>query len=1060
MILSRLLRAGEGKIVRRLKGIADAVNAVEEDFLGMTDAELRGETDVFRKRLADGESLDDLLVEAFAVAREGARRTLGQRHFDVQVMGGAALHLGNIAEMRTGEGKTLTSTLPAYLNALDGRGVHVVTVNDYLARRDAEWMGRVHHFLGLTVGVILANERPDQRRPAYACDITYGTNNEFGFDYLRDNMAWSNAELVQRGHHYAIVDEVDSILIDEARTPLIISGPADQATKWYREFARIAPRLIREVDYEVDEKKRTIGILETGVTKVEDQLGIDNLYEAVNTPLVGYLNNSLKAKELYRRDKEYVVQDGEVLIVDEFTGRILAGRRYNEGMHQAIEAKERVEIKDENQTLATITLQNYFRLYDKLGGMTGTASTEAAEFSQTYKLGVVEIPTNKDPRRIDEADQVYKSEQAKFDAVVEDIAEKNEAGQPVLVGTVSVEKSEYLSTLLRKRGITHEVLNAKQHDREAHIVAQAGRRGAVTVATNMAGRGTDIMLGGNPEFLAELELRGRGLSPVDTPEDYEAAWPQALERSAQAVKDEHEQVVESGGLYVLGTERHESRRIDNQLRGRSARQGDPGLSRFYLSLGDDLMRLFNASAVESIMERLNIPDDVPIESKIVSRAIRSAQTQVEQQNFEIRKNVLKYDEVLNRQRTVIYQERRDVLGGADLHEQIRNMTDDVVADYVASATAEGYPDDWDLDQLWSALGTLYPVGWPLAEVEEDRSALSADYLTEELQADAQSAYDRREASLGIAPDGEPVMRELERRVLLSVMDRKWREHLYEMDYLQEGIGLRAMGQRDPLVEYQREGFDMFNAMMEAIKEEAVGFLFNVDVQVEQATAPPVLDMDAVIATGPGQTPGEVVREHLLTDDSPEDVPPPVSVGDPDAPVPERGLGQAPAVAVAAAAVATAPATSAGPAADPETADPRADRQAADPRADLPPADAAADPETADARDDRGSAPPTVAARPEGASTAEAPDEVASTGSVRVGSALPADFARPERPAHLQYTAPNAEGGVSQSTRSSLGAPVAGVDGVLRTGEAVGRNDACPCGSGKKYKRCHGEGGAS
>jgi preprotein translocase subunit SecA len=865
VVLSKLLRAGEGKILRRLSSIANAVNGLEDEIVKLTDAELRAETDQFRARLADGETLDDLLVEAFAVNREAARRTLGQRHFDVQVMGGAALHLGNIAEMRTGEGKTLTSTLPAYLNALDGKGVHIVTVNDYLARRDAEWMGRVHRFLGLEVGVILANERPEQRRPMYACDITYGTNNEFGFDYLRDNMAWSAQEFVQRGHHFAIVDEVDSILIDEARTPLIISGPSDQATKWYQEFARIVPRLARDVDYEVDEKKRTVGVLEPGVEKVEDQLGIENLYESVNTPLVGYLQNALKAKELYKKDKEYVVTGGEVLIVDEFTGRILAGRRYNEGMHQAIEAKEHVEIKDENQTLATITLQNYFRLYAKLGGMTGTASTEAAEFSQTYKLGVVPIPTNKDPRRVDEADLVYKTEPAKYDAVVEDIADKHEAGQPVLVGTVSVEKSEYLSQLLHKRGIPHEVLNAKQHDREATIIAQAGRKGSVTVATNMAGRGTDIMLGGNPEFIAAAELSNKGLSPVDTPDEYEAAWPDALHRAAESVQAEHLEVVEAGGLYVLGTERHESRRIDNQLRGRSGRQGDPGLSKFYLSLGDDLMRLFNSTAVESIMDRLNIPEDVPIESKMVSRAIRSAQTQVEQQNFEIRKNVLKYDEVLNRQRTVIYDERRKVLQGADLHEQVRNMVDDAVEGYVVAATAEGYPEEWDLDQLWSALRTLYPVGIPLEEVDAERGILSTEYLVTELQTDAQDAYDRREAGLGVSADEEPLMRELERRVLLSVMDRKWREHLYEMDYLQEGIGLRAMGQRDPLVEYQREGFDMFNQMMDAIKEESVGFLFNVEVQPEQAAPPPVLDMDALIATGPGEGPGEVVAEPVLSD---------------------------------------------------------------------------------------------------------------------------------------------------------------------------------------------------
>ena len=955
MVLSKLLRAGEGKILRRLSSIANAVNGLEDEIVKLTDAELRAETDQFRARLADGETLDDLLVEAFAVNREAARRTLGQRHFDVQVMGGAALHLGNIAEMRTGEGKTLTSTLPAYLNALGGKGVHIVTVNDYLARRDAEWMGRVHRFLGLEVGVILANERPEQRRPMYACDITYGTNNEFGFDYLRDNMAWSAQEFVQRGHHFAIVDEVDSILIDEARTPLIISGPSDHATKWYQEFARIVPRLARDVDYEVDEKKRTVGVLEPGVEKVEDQLGIENLYESVNTPLVGYLQNALKAKELYKKDKEYVVTGGEVLIVDEHTGRMLAGRRYNEGMHQAIEAKEHVDIKDENQTLATITLQNYFRLYAKLGGMTGTASTEAAEFSQTYKLGVVPIPTNKDPRRVDEADLVYKTEPAKYDAVVEDIADKHEAGQPVLVGTVSVEKSEYLSQLLHKRGIPHEVLNAKQHDREATIIAQAGRKGSVTVATNMAGRGTDIMLGGNPEFIAAAELSNKGLSPVETPDEYEAAWPDALHRAAESVQAEHLEVVEAGGLYVLGTERHESRRIDNQLRGRSGRQGDPGLSKFYLSLGDDLMRLFNSTAVESIMDRLNIPEDVPIESKMVSRAIRSAQTQVEQQNFEIRKNVLKYDEVLNRQRTVIYDERRKVLQGADLHEQVRNMVDDAVEGYVVAATAEGYPEEWDLDQLWSALRTLYPVGIPLEEVDAERGILSTEYLVTELQTDAQEAYDRREAGLGMSADEEPVMRELERRVLLSVMDRKWREHLYEMDYLQEGIGLRAMGQRDPLVEYQREGFDMFNQMMDAIKEESVGFLFNVEVQQEQAAPPPVLDMDALIATGPGEGPGEVVAEPVLSDV-------PVTAG-------------------------------------PETVDPPVadDEPAAGPRA-----------------------------------------------------GLPVDFGKPERPTELQYTAPTPEGGVQTTQAGSA------LDGVLRNDDDQSRNALCACGSGKKFKRCHGD----
>jgi preprotein translocase subunit SecA len=836
-LLDKLLRAGEGRIVKKLEAIAVQVNALEEDFVDLSDAELRAKTDEYKQRYQDGETLDELLPEAFATVREAAKRTLGQRHYDVQLMGGAALHLGNIAEMKTGEGKTLVSTLPAYLNALSGKGVHVVTVNDYLAERDSEWMGRVHRFLGLEVGCILANMRPDVRRVQYAADITYGTNNEFGFDYLRDNMAWSIEERVQRGHNYAVVDETDSILIDEARTPLIISGPADAATKWYSEFARLVPRLKRgdedkgiPGDYEVDEKKKTVGILESGVEKVEDWLGIDNLYESVNTPLVGYLNNALRAKELFRRDKEYVVMNGEVLIVDEHTGRILAGRRYNEGMHQAIEAKEGVEIKQENQTLATITLQNYFRLYEKLSGMTGTAMTEAAEFDQIYRLGVVPIPTNRDVQRLDEPDLVYRTVGAKLNAVIDDIAMRHEKGQPVLVGTTSVEKSEELSNLLRKRGVPHEVLNAKFHEREAAIVAQAGRKGAVTVATNMAGRGTDIMLGGNSEFMAAAELAQKELSPVDTPEEYEAAWPAALERARKAVASEHEEVVGLGGLYVLGTERHESRRIDNQLRGRSGRQGDPGETRFYLSLEDDLMRLFKADIVDAFLRRFNVPDDVPIEAKMVSNAIRSAQTQVEAQNFEIRKNVLKYDEVMNRQRVVIYEERRRVLEGADLHEQIRGFLDDTIEGYVAAECSDGYPEDWDLDRLWTALKTLYPVGVTVDELIEHsgggRNGLTQEFLTEELRADAHAAYDEREANLGA-----DVMRELERRVVLSVLDRKWREHLYEMDYLQDGIGLRAMAQKDPLVEYQREGYTLFQAMMESIKEESVGYLFNVEVQV-------------------------------------------------------------------------------------------------------------------------------------------------------------------------------------------------------------------------------------
>jgi preprotein translocase subunit SecA len=834
-ILEKILRAGEGRTLRKLKAYANAVNELEDQFVDLTDDELRALTDEYKKRFADGETLDELLPEAFATVREAAKRVLGQRHFDVQLMGGAALHFGHIAEMKTGEGKTLVSTLPAYLNAISGKGVHIITVNDYLASYQGELMGRVHHFLGLTVGVIVAQQTPDVRRAQYDCDITYGTNNEFGFDYLRDNMAWSSDELVQqRGHNFAIVDEVDSILIDEARTPLIISGPAEQSARWYGEFARIAPRLIRDKDYEVDEGKRTVGILETGVAKVEDQLGIDNLYEAVNTPLVGYLNNSLKAKELYKKDRDYIVVDGEVLIVDEFTGRVLHGRRYNEGMHQAIEAKEGVRIKDENQTLATITLQNYFRLYSKLGGMTGTAMTEAAEFQKTYDVGVVPIPTHRPMQRKDKPDVVYKTEVAKFQAVVEDIVERHEQGQPVLVGTTSVEKSELLSTMLRRRGVDHEVLNAKFHAKEAEIIAQAGRRGAVTVATNMAGRGTDIMLGGNAEFLAAAALRNAGYDLDEDPDAYAAAWDRALVESKEHVVAEAEEVVEAGGLYVLGTERHESRRIDNQLRGRSGRQGDPGESRFYLSLGDELMQRFNANAVEMIMDRFNIPDDVPIESKLVTRQILSAQTQLEQQNAEIRKNVLKYDEVLNKQRQVIYAERKKVLEGADLHEQVRHMISDVVEAYVAGATSEGYAEDWDLDRLFTAFRQLYPMSFTLEELEEElgsREALDTEFLTERIKSDALGAYDKREAELG-----EDAMRELERQVLLSVLDRKWREHLYEMDYLQEGIGLRAYAQRDPLVEYQREGFDLFASMMEGIKEESVGFLFNLEVQVADSEA--------------------------------------------------------------------------------------------------------------------------------------------------------------------------------------------------------------------------------
>jgi len=830
-ILDKILRAGEGRAVRNLEKIAADANSFEPKISALSDADLQNQTAHLKARLANGEDLDAILPEAFATVREAAKRTLGQRHYDVQLMGGAALHLGNIAEMRTGEGKTLVSTLPAYLNALTGKGVHIVTTNDYLAERDSEWMGRIHRFLGLKVGVILSNMTPAERREAYAADITYGTNNEFGFDYLRDNMAWSIEDCVQREHNFAIVDEVDSILIDEARTPLIISGPADKPTKWYVEFANIAEKLTRELHYEIDEKKRNLSITEEGVTKVEEILGIGNLYIAENTPMIGYLNNAVRAKELFKRDKDYVVMSGELLIVDEHTGRVLSGRRYSEGLHQALEAKERIEIKDENQTLATITLQNYFRLYEKLSGMTGTAMTEAAEFMQIYSLGVIPIPTNKESKRIDQPDLIYKTEVGKFIALTQDIVEKYGKGQPVLIGTVSVEKSEELSAFLTKNGVRHEVLNAKQHEREAAIIARAGAKGAVTVATNMAGRGTDIMLGGNPEFMADFEIQRRGISPVDNPSEYEAAWGPELAKQKEAVKREHEEVTALGGLYVLGTERHESRRIDNQLRGRSGRQGDPGESRFYLSLQDDLMRRFNSGLVERVMSASGLPDDAPLESKMVSNAIRSAQTQVESLNFEMRKNVLKYDDVMNRQREVVYSERREVLEGADISELVQSFMDETITAYVAAATANGFPENWDLEQLWQALTLLYPISFTVEQAGAEVggiAGLDSDFLTTKILDDARAAYAKREETLGAE-----VVRELERKVLLSVLDRKWREHLYEMDYLQEGIGLRAMAQRDPLVEYQKEGYELFSAMMDSIKEELVSLLFNVEVEVTQ-----------------------------------------------------------------------------------------------------------------------------------------------------------------------------------------------------------------------------------
>ena len=849
-IFDKILRAGEGKILAKLKALTSAVNSLEPEFQQLSDEELKNETTVLRERYANGESLDDLLPEAFAAVREAATRTIGLRPFDVQIMGGAALHLGNIAEMKTGEGKTLVATLPAYLNAIAGRGVHVVTTNDYLAGYQSELMSRVFRALGMTTGCILSGQEPAERREQYLADITYGTNNEFGFDYLRDNMAWQKSDLVQRGHFFAIVDEVDSILIDEARTPLIISGPSSgEANRWFNEFAKIADRLQPVVDYEVDEKKRTVGILEPGIQKVEDYLGIENLYESANTPLISFLNNSIKAKALFKKDKDYVVLKGEVLIVDEHTGRILPGRRYNEGIHQAIEAKEGVEVKAENQTLATVTLQNFFRLYSKLAGMTGTAQTEAAEFMSTYKLGVIPIPTNKPMIRIDQPDLIYKNEEVKFNMVVEDIVGRHSKGQPVLIGTTSVEKSEYLSVLLAKRGVRHEVLNAKNNAREAAIIAMAGRFGSVTVATNMAGRGTDIMLGGNAEFLTVDSLSAKGLNPEENPEEYEAAWSTEFERIKQEVAIEAEKVLSVGGLYVLGTERHESRRIDNQLRGRAGRQGDVGESRFYLSLTDDLMRLFNSGAAAALMNRSSVPDDTAIESKVVSRAIASAQSQVEGRNAEIRKNVLKYDDVLNRQREAIYGDRRHILEGDDIASRVETFLEETIKFLVENALSSKEDTESALQGLWTELKAIYPVSLEIDEVLAEagsRSKLTASFLAKELISDAKIQYQRRTESLG-----EQAMRELERRVVLSVIDRKWRDHLYEMDYLKEGIGLRAMAQRDPLVEYQREGFMMFQQMMGSIREEAVTYLFNMEVSLDQSPVEQIKPQGNLTYSAPG-----------------------------------------------------------------------------------------------------------------------------------------------------------------------------------------------------------------
>jgi preprotein translocase subunit SecA len=893
-IVNKLLRAGEGRVVRNLEATADTVDALRDEFATMTDSELADYTLELKQRywgdnwetyqnflsgeiaynpegeeiagpgepqvLRDdtpidplGEPLENLLAEAFALVREASTRILGQTHYKVQLMGGAALFNGNIAEMKTGEGKTLVATLPAFVGALSGLGVHVVTVNDYLASYQSELMGRVFRLVGLSTGCIISNQTPDQRRIQYNADITYGTNNEFGFDYLRDNMAMSKAQLVQRGHYFAIVDEVDSILIDEARTPLIISGRAEgNLNEYYIKFAKFAntlkratnidhsiPEMLRKLqgddveppngDYEVDEKKKTVGVLDSAIDKLEQYLGIDNLYDSGNTQLVQFLNNAIKAKELFTRDKDYIVANGEVKIVDEHTGRVLDGRRYSEGMHQAIEAKEGVKIQEENQTYATVTLQNYFRLYKKLSGMTGTAETEAAEFQGTYKLGVVPIPTNKPMVRADQPDFVYKSRAGKYDAIVRDVQARNELGQPVLIGTTSVEQSEEISKHLKQNGVQHNVLNAKQHAREAAIVAMAGRKGAVTVATNMAGRGTDIMLGGNSEFLAHEDLKARGLDPVEDREEYESLWGKTLKVMQKQVQAEHDEVVELGGLYVLGTERHESRRIDNQLRGRSGRQGDPGESRFYISMEDDLMRLFNSARAEQVMSMMNFPEDVPIESSMLSKSIQNAQAQVEARNFEIRKNVLKYDDVMTKQREVVYSERKRVLLGENMSAQVQGFINETLNTLITEETIQSAPEEWDLLKLWREIKGYYAVTLTPEEIIEAAgkiNSLTTEMVVREVTSDAEIEYAKRVDFLG-----KEQARQLERQVMLSVIDQNWRHHLYEMDYLKNGIGLRAMAQKDPLVEYTNEGSIMFQMMNAKIKSDTVRVLFNISLNV-------------------------------------------------------------------------------------------------------------------------------------------------------------------------------------------------------------------------------------
>src|SRR6478752_5050073 len=830
-LFDKFLRAGEGRKVKALADLVPDINALEPEMQALSDSDLQGKTAEFRQRLDNGEPLDELLIEAFAATREAAFRVIGQRHYDVQLMGGAALHFGWVAEMKTGEGKTLVSTLPVYLNALAGKGVHIITVNDYLATRDAETMGQIHKRLGLSIGLVIPGiNDPAEKRAQYACDITYGTNNEFGFDYLRDNMAMSRAEQVQRGRSYCIVDEIDSILIDEARTPLIISGRVADAAKVYYQFASIVRGLKNELHYDVDEEKRTVAPTEEGVEAVERALGVDNMYDEVSQNLVHQLQAALRAKELFKRDKDYVVQQGEVKIVDEFTGRILDGRRWSEGLHQAVEAKEGVRVQEENQTLATVTLQNYFRMYDKLAGMTGTALTEATEFQKIYELGVVQIPTNRDMVRADKNDQVYKTKDGKWSAVEREIAARHEKGQPVLIGTISVEVSELLGERLRLRGIPHAVLNAKpEHaEREGEIIAEAGRPGAVTIATNMAGRGVDIKLGGNAEHQTRLELAKLGLSPGDP--DYDSTFADILPKLETKIEEDREKVVEAGGLFICGTERHESRRIDNQLRGRSGRQGDPGESRFFLSAEDDLVRLFAGDRIYKILDRLGTTDEEgneePIEAGILSKQIEKAQRRVEEQNFLIRKRVLEYDDVMNEQRRVVYAYRDEILEGRDMGGAARDEISQVIGRMVDDYTGSDFVEDWDIDGLATALQDVFP-----ADIVSDEERLSKhpdrNELTDGLITEALELYDRREAELG-----DELIRALERYLLLQIIDQRWREHLYDMDYLREGIHLRGFAQIDPLVAYKNEAFTLFQDLMNSIWNDFARMVYNVEVQIE------------------------------------------------------------------------------------------------------------------------------------------------------------------------------------------------------------------------------------